>query len=287
MPEMCASADVVLTTAKVYTLTLAEQLLGLREKHGFLLVVDHDDPVWMYTPQNRPMARRLLNEADLVVVASERMRDECEGNPKQIVVIPNVANPRLFLPLEPRGDKSTTVVFMGSASHTEDYDSIREAIERLAKERPDLKHLNINAAPGWACDMNIHRRQQPSYLEHLRFLNSLRPAVAVVPLKKEYRTHLTTHTKYLDYTVCGIPGVYQGDHGAYDVVQDDITGLRATTTGQWLNSVIRLADDVGLADSIVSEARKDVFARFSTKTYLGTYLEAISVAMGTKMVANG
>lgn len=274
LEEMCGWADVVLTTSKFFSPWIVDDLLAFREKHGFRLVVDHDDPVWMLPAESRNPARRLLSEADLTVVASETMRRECEGEPKRFLVVSNLVNVRLFQDERHEGD-AVTVVFAGGYGHVPDFDYLRPVIERLRTTHPHVNVECINAAPAWAIDAGIAKPQNYDYTEHLRYLGFLRPAIALVPLVSEYRTKLITLTKYLDYTMCGIPGVYQADHPAYSSVQHRVTGMKATTHDEWYDAIVALVEDRSLAREIAANAKNDVIANLTTSEYADEYLTAL------------
>lgn len=276
---MCASSDVVITSAKFFSPWIPEALIAMHKKYGFSLVVDNDDPVYMLAENMRPWAMRIMEDADLVVLASDLMVAQCEVTPRRSIMIPNLANVSFFrdVNIVNRDDGAKTrIVFAGGVGHVDDYDMLRPVIERIMLERDDCEFLCVNAYPDWAIQIGIAVPQNVDYPNHIRFMKKQRPAIALVPLKTVYRTELTTHTKYIDYTLCGIPGIYQGDHVAYSMVTHGVNGMKADSEDGWYSSITTLLDNPSLAADIVTNAKNDVVANLTTAEYYDRYIDAIN-----------
>ena len=147
LPEFLSNTDVV-----VYNRHFAlgvDWLNGLREKHGFKIVVDLDD--WLILPSYHPQYKHYrevgakmiidsLKNADCVTVTTDRLYQKVKEFNKNTHVIPNA------LPfghgqfaVQPERKKSDVInfIYAGQSSHLEDVRLMHAAINK-AKNLPVL-----------------------------------------------------------------------------------------------------------------------------------------------------
>ncbi|MFC7493256.1 MULTISPECIES: glycosyltransferase [unclassified Nocardioides] len=234
----------------------AERVLARARAAGTRVVLDLDDDLLTdhavdrltaqgWDPDGLAALRRLVPEVDTVVVSTPVLADLLSGLNPNIVCRPNELDPRLWsrtvTTVDPPGDTAARVLYMGSATHTDDLallDGVVAAVsDRLGRE---VVLEIVGVTPG---DADGVRRLVPERTDHPGFVTWLREQAprwdaAVAPLADTEFNGCKSDLKLLEYALLGLPAV-ASDVGPY--AGSSLARLTANTTEAW---TVALADAI-------------------------------------------
>lgn len=282
-------ADVVITSKMSDAKTFAALHLG-RKLYRYKLVVDTDDDADTVQPNNMAFkdyhsgtnASRLIHmqyrEADLVTVTTENLKRAVSRHSGNIVVMPNVVDPRIHEGARSREKESRhandiRIYWGGGAGHYDDLHSVKDALLRVFNEDKRVKLVFSNFVPDWAADLNPFRVFMIPFARfsgYPRVLKWICADIAIAPLVDNAFNAAKSNVKYLDYAMAGIPGVYS-DLAPYESVTHGVTGLKCKTTDEWYNAIMLYINEPQLRQSVGEASRSDVLARWTIDRWAPRY----------------
>jgi Glycosyl transferases group 1 len=298
LDDYLRGADVVITGRMAHAQVFAALMAG-RDRYHYKLVVDTDDnsdnlPRFNYAFSDyhggtgaARISRAEYREADLVTVATTRLKEWVSQYAKRVVHVPNVVDPRLHANVrsrqkEARHSNDVRIYWGGGGGHYDDLLKVRDSLLRICAERPNVKLIFSNFIPDWAADLPAHRVFMIRFAHfnaYPKVLKWLCADVAVAPLVDHEFNRCKSHVKYLDYAMAGIPAVYQ-DIDAYDSVVHGVTGLK--TTDGWYEDVTRLLDEPVFARCIAENAYANVMDKWTIDQWAPRYETMLQELVGTK-----
>lgn len=155
--------------------------------------------------------------------------------------------------------------YMGSKGHQEDLALVVPAIERILKERPEVK-FELFGSISMPPELEKFSRQikkhtvNKSYIEFLEKLSTLGWAVGLAPLVDEPFNRCKAPTKYIEYTAANIP-VIASDINVYNQVIDVNRGVLVKEN--WYEAIVTLLDAPEVGIGLCSNARAYCESHFS------------------------
>ncbi len=284
--------DAILVQRDAVEPTKVEPLITAAKKRHIRLVAEIDDDLLSataverlidqgYDPVRLERMQRLIRFADRVVVSTKPLAGIVSTVNRSVRVVPNVVDPELWTRLrtahdvaEPR--EQLRVLYMGSSTHAEDAELLREPFERLiAEEAPiALETVGISERDEpWRERFDIpgDKTNYPAFVAWL-LDNRDRWDLAVAPLAPTAFNEHKSDLKFLEYSMLGLPtvasdfGPYRG-HGQHGLTL-------ARTPDDWysaLRSVLAAPDALA---SAATTARSYVESE-RTLTDSGAWIRAI------------
>jgi len=178
------------------------------------------------------------------------------------------------MPILKNYSNEVRLVWAGSSTHRDDMAFISPVIHKLCKKYPNLKFI-------YAGDVKLQPLFNDINSEYIdgvpvevwpSKLHSLRADIAVAPLLNTPFNQCKSNLKYLEYGICGLPGVYSST-----VYPETVTdgGLIATTQDDFYNQLSLLIENRQLREEIGMKAYLDVRHNYSmadhAKDWLDTY----------------
>jgi GT2 family glycosyltransferase/glycosyltransferase involved in cell wall biosynthesis len=219
--------------------------------------------------------RALTEAATLVTVSTPALADSVTGLARDVAVIPNALDERLwFGPIadsdrtEPQADAgSIRVLYMGTRTHAEDLRLLEPVLRRLREDGGvDVRLEVIGAEPPGPGQDWYRRLDVPGakvvYPNFVRWLRDQadRWDVAVAPLVDKSFNRSKSDLKFLEYAALGLPTVVS-DVEAYRSVRDGVSGRKVgNDVDEWAAALLSLAGDDGLRDRFAAVAREEVRA---------------------------
>ncbi len=146
--------------------------------------------------------------------------------------------------------------YMGTAGHADDLDMIAPAIERALAENPQATFetfgtIKAPSALKRKFGERIRERQAAgSYLEFIEAFKAMNWRCGLAPLRDTLFNACKANTKFIEYTVAGIP-VVASDSEVYRSIAAGGRGALAAGTDAWAAAIGRfLADDEGAMQSV-------------------------------------
>ena len=254
-------------------------IIGAARELGKPLVFELDDllinipktnPNYKYCTAITPDILSTLRAADFVTVTTEPLKrylEEAEPQSKgKIHVLPNFINLDIWGGAKPPPEKPEdpfVIGWFGTATHDEDLAIIKPAIVELARKYAgklvfkfwgylpeDLKNI-----PG----VVLMRGSQPDLRLHARDVVNSRIDLAIAPLSDHPFNHAKSDLKWLEYSICYIPGIYSTISPYTGSVEHGRTGwLVDNQPGLWVEAIERFMHDHELRRTIAIQAHDEV-----------------------------
>ncbi len=278
-------------------------LMAGRHLYKYKLIVDTDDDQDSIPSYNQAhddyhsgtglvrLIRSELKEADLVTTSTEPLANVERKYAKQVVVVPNVIDPRMYQTVkdrekEPRHRGDLRIYWGGGGGHYDDLLVAKDAVLRVFHERPNVKLVFSNFIPDWAADLppfRVFMIRFAKFNAYPKVLRWLCADVGIAPLVDNVFNRSKSHVKYLSYAMAGIPGVYSSLL-PYASVEHGLTGLKAENTDEWYEAINTLLDNPSQRKSIASFAVQDVMDKWTVDRWLPRYEQMLSEAVAVKSV---
>ncbi|MFZ3070595.1 MAG: rhamnan synthesis F family protein [Anaerolineaceae bacterium] len=260
-------------------LVVYDQIVTLARQANKPILYDLDDLLFalpenhperidkVYTTALLPMLTA-VEEADLVAVPTERLREMLSGYNDNILVLPNYLDDTLWS-LRPPQDrveegKPLVIGYMGSNSHTPDLELIvpvvRELLQRYAGKiqfrfwgaEPPESLRGRGPAVVWTPSPSNN------YREFARYFQTQTADIFVAPLVDNYFNQCKSPLKFFEYSALGATGVYSHIRPYEGVITDGYDGLLASSQEEWLTALTRLIEDGNLRKTLANNAQQTV-----------------------------
>lgn len=224
-----------------------------------------------YSPQHdqadllRPHALALMERADAVTVTTAALADAYRPHARRVIVLPNLVDTGVWPAPLPRGDGPVLIGYCGTDSHRAELESIEPALLRLARLFGDRVSLRFMGCVTPALAALPNSRAYPftmDYAAYARTLAELGLHIAVAPLSDDRFNRCKSSIKWLEYSACGIAGVYARVGPYADAVRNGETGfLVSAELGQWERTLERLVVEPELRRTVAENARREVLEK--------------------------
>ena len=152
-----------------------------------------------------------LTKADVVTTTTIRLAETIKPFNKNVVVIPNAIDFTYFPRLEIKKDDKIRLLYSGGSSHYGDMYSVRDDLERLMKEYPNLHFYFIgNPFDGIIKNMDQDRVHKEGWIGadgHGYRLACINADIAICPLEENEFNVNKSSVKYYETAALGIPTV--------------------------------------------------------------------------------
>lgn len=155
--------------------------------------------------------------------------------------------------------------YMGSKGHKEDLELVVPAIERILKERPEVRFELFGSISmptqleKFSTQIQRHSVNK-SYIEFLEKLSTLGWTVGLAPLVDEPFNRCKAPTKYIEYTAASIP-VIASDINVYNQVIDSKRGI--LVKNDWYEAIVKALDESEMRGNMCKQAREYCNSHFS------------------------
>ncbi|MEI6395047.1 MAG: glycosyltransferase, partial [Verrucomicrobiota bacterium] len=240
------------------------------ELDDLLINVPESNPHHKHCESMTPDVLAMLREADFITVTTaplKRYLEEAEGQAKgKIHVLPNYLNLDIWDGAQPPPEKPSkpfVIGWFGTATHDEDLAIIKPAIVRLVRKHAGrivfkfwgYLPKDLEGLPG----VQLVRGSQPDLRLHARDVVKSRIDLAVGPLLDHPFNHAKSDVKWLEYSICYIPGIYSTISPFTNSVEHGRTGwLVDNTTDAWVEAIELFMRDHQLRRTIAIQAHDEV-----------------------------
>ena len=235
------------------------------EIDDLLIDVPRNNPNWKLN-KDKSKIIRLIKDADAITVSTERLKRNLQGYNSNIHVIPNYIDPAIWN-IEKRGgindDERLTIAFIGTPTHQHDLRIIVPAIKKiLARYRgrivfkffgcitDDLKGLE---------GVEFSHELINAYTAFASYIMQQKIDIALAPLVKNEFNKCKSNIKFLEYSICRIPGIYSRISPYSESIRDRDTGILCDyNIESWYSAMVRLIEDEALRNLISENAYQEV-----------------------------
>ena len=212
----------------------------------------------------------VLHRFSAITVSTSTLAERFGRYNRNTYVLPNLIDENLFrlAPLKKGGP--VVIGFCGTGTHAHDLELIEPALFRIAEKYGDQvafffmgyansRHLTL---PGFT-----FRDFERDYAAYAHALSESGIDIALIPLEDNAFNTCKSNIKWLEYSACGIAGIY-ADLTPYNtcVVQGETGILVGNTSEQWFNAIDLLIGSPWLRDAMAMNARNKVLTEYALKT---------------------
>lgn len=251
---------------------------------------------YKYYIKMKPNIEEYIKNADLVTVSTVKLKSFYSYFNNNIVVLPNSIDVRLWSNNYAKNKKNgkIRILFSGTITHGSDLQLIENVIIRIINEFGDKVTFLLwgNTTERLKKYRQIEVMQfSPDYLEYAKCLKKLNVDFAVVSLENNAFNQVKSHIKWLEYSICKIPGIYS-NIGAYsDYIEDGKTGILVENTQDaWYNAIHKFIIDedfrLNIGQQTYEEAIKHHTLEHNAHLWLETY-RSIASSMNKKESTSG
>jgi glycosyltransferase involved in cell wall biosynthesis len=220
--------------------------------------------------EQRMLVRFFAREAGLVLVSTPQLAERMKPLNPNIAIVPNNLDERLFPrdargPVPHHGSGRARVGYMGTFTHEADFLMVLEAL-RSFSDRIEMEIVGAIADPAilkGALPLQIHPLSTHGNVDYPHFATwmarSLHWDFAIAPLEDDVFTRCKSDIKFLDYALCGVPGIFS-DVEAYrhSVLHGETGLLAANTVESWRTAIASYLDDAPRRTAIAQNAEEFV-----------------------------
>ena len=256
-----------------YLPTIFERWLGLR---GCRVIVDYDDALFHHYDQHpRKLVRAFLRNkiatvmslADLVVVGNRYLATYAEGaGARRVEILPTVIDldryqlaKHAFFDAGDTCDSCDFVIgWIGSPSTAKYLLLIAPVLAELCKDT----NVKIRLVGSGDIDLLGVSVETVAWQEDTEVDEISRFDVGIMPLPDEPWTRGKCGFKLIQYMACGVPVVASPIGVNTEIVSDGLNGFLASTTEEWVETLLRLKVNRALRQRMGQEGRKLVEEKY-------------------------
>jgi GT2 family glycosyltransferase/Tfp pilus assembly protein PilF/glycosyltransferase involved in cell wall biosynthesis len=290
-PALIAWADLIIVQRffpMANTAPLLESILAagkpvIYETDDLLLEVPATNPHQKYAEAVRPFIYDLIAKVSAITISTEEMKRAFTSYHHHVHVLPNLLDERLWGIAEKKGGDPVVIGYTGTPTHQADLAMIEESLERIAQaygNRVSFVFMGcvtdrLATLPG-ARIIDFTK----DYSSYASTVQKLGIDIALIPLADNRFNRCKSNIKWLEYSACGISGIYS-DLPPYSCIRDLETGLLVRNTpADWFNALDYLISNPVRRKWIAENARRDVMAHYTVASqahlYLDTYTRIVA-----------
>ncbi|WP_298438394.1 glycosyltransferase [Geobacter sp.] len=260
------------------TAPLLERILAagkpvIYETDDLLVEVPATNPHQRGADAARPFIFDLIAKAAAVTVSTEEMKRAFAPHHRRIHVLPNLLDDRLWsapLPVKAAG-APVVIGYAGTPDHRADLALLEEVLERIAAKygsRVAFRFMGcdterIKGLPGFSAISF-----EPGYGNYARAIQQAGIDIGLVPLADNRFNRCKSNIKWLEYSACGIAGIYADLPPYRSCVREGETGLLVAgyDADAWVAALESLIDNPDRRHAMAVAARTEVLANYTLKS---------------------
>lgn len=235
--------------------------------------------------------RHFARAADGIIVSTEHLRERLMMFNRNIMVVPNAIDERLFASRQnrlriPYRKEPRTIGYMGTMTHDADLMMILQPLRETLRKFQN--RIEFQIVGGLANRSLLHALQglphrildfdgADEYPAFMRWMaENISWDVALAPLEDTTFTRCKSDLKFLDYSALGIPGIFSRVPPYENTVRHRETGyLTDNTPDAWVEAMATLLTNHELRSRIASDSHAYVHSQRTLRQRAHTWQDAI------------
>jgi GT2 family glycosyltransferase/glycosyltransferase involved in cell wall biosynthesis len=220
---------------------------------------------------------KLLPRFTALTVSTSLLREAFLSLNPNIYVIPNLIDETIFNPFPRKAAGRLIIGFCGTVSHARDLQGIEDALCCIAEkygERIGFFFMGQTTSRLAALPGVTFKEFEPGYENYAKVLSESQIDIAIVPLEDKAFNRCKSNIKWLEYSACGIAGIY-ADLPPYNtcITQGETGILVGNKPQQWFSAIDLLIGNPDLRLSIAQKARQKVMTDCTLKSGAWRWLD--------------
>jgi GT2 family glycosyltransferase/glycosyltransferase involved in cell wall biosynthesis/Flp pilus assembly protein TadD len=235
-----------------------------------LTLLPEKHPEKPYFNSIKPLIEEYLTKADLITVTTEGMKKLYKNYNKNAFILQNFIDRSIWCaPYRISTDSNLPVriLFSGTITHTPDFHIIEHVLSDIIREHDNVEIL-LWGGTDKSVFMNSSKVKNisefcPDYMDYARILQSVEADFAVIPLENNLFNSGKSHVKWLEYSICSIPGIYSNEGEYIESIENRVTGLLVENTyDAWYDAIKEMIESKDLRKSISKNAYETVLKKY-------------------------
>jgi glycosyltransferase involved in cell wall biosynthesis/SAM-dependent methyltransferase len=255
------------------------------EVDDLLMEMPTNNPNRDFAMQCCPFVLDVMQKAAAITVSTEALKAELLRWNSNIYVLPNLIDERLWSQTQQTHAGPVVIGFTGTSTHGDDLRMIEDAFIQIS-----AKHGRGVAFQFMGCVTDRLARLPgakvveftPDYESFARELQTTPMDVAVVSLEDNLFNRCKSNIKWLEYSACGIAGVYSDLPPYNSCIRHGQTGLLVgNRVHDWFQGIDTLVTNASLRRAISQQARQEVLSDYTLASpKVRRYAEAYHAILG-------
>jgi glycosyltransferase involved in cell wall biosynthesis len=287
--DLIRRLDILIIQRKMAAILSYRDLMKLVKKPVPKIVYEIDDALTHIPPTNphyheyQSLKSRIceyLSCADLVTVPTLYLKELYHSYNKNIALLPNYIHLETWknLPRPKKENRPHTLLLSGTFTHHPDLSLLEAALIQILNQQYREIRLLLWGIPA----KNLSRLPQvktmeilPDYKQYAAALKDLHADMAIIPLENNPFNLAKSNIKWLEYSVCRIPGIYSNLLPYSGTVRDGETGILApNSTAGWYQTLEAMLANPGRLEKIRENAYNEVIKNYTLENHAQEWLEA-------------
>lgn len=203
-----------------------------------------------------------LNEADLVVTSTPKIKELLSGFNPNILVLPNYLDDHLWTlrSIAVNENVPLTIMYMGTDSHTPDLEGIAPALLHLLDKYQGKLMVRVIGTPlpqslTARPDVTFEPAPNNIYTAFVEYFLNQTTDIFIAPLNHNLFNQCKSHLKFLEYSALGVPGVYADLDPYHEIVEHGEDGFLASSVKEWIVHLEKLIESPELRRKVAEAAQ--------------------------------
>ncbi|WP_223920853.1 glycosyltransferase [Geobacter sp. AOG2] len=259
------------------------------EVDDYITAIPRSNPSYEWAQQCIGHMEECIRDCDAVTVSTGALKEVFSRLNPSIFVLPNLIDDTLWeQPAPPSGEGKIVIGFTGTNTHIPDIAFLEETLDRIAVAHPGKVTFTFMGCATERLSRLPGFRFIPfetTYQAYARTLQQVPMDIALVPLENNVFNRCKSNVKWLEYSACGIAGVYADLPPYNTTVEHGVTGVLAgNDPQQWFGAIDLLIRNRELRRSIAANARRKVLSEYTmikgAHRWLDVYRQVIAAKGG-------
>jgi GT2 family glycosyltransferase/glycosyltransferase involved in cell wall biosynthesis len=296
VPGMADASDLIVVQRffpRLETASALDYLCSL----GKPIIFEIDDLLTQLPPTNpsygwgmnsAPHIYGVIRKCSAVTVSTEELKKHFYPHNDTVHVLPNLLDSDLWHKTVPPSSGPVVIGYAGTITHNTDLALLEDVLGRIAsryKDRVAFTFMGcaterISKLPGFS-----FIQFETTFEDYARKLQEISIDIMLAPLEDNPFNRCKSNVKWLEYSACGIAGIY-ADLPPYNtcITQGETGILVGNTPQQWFNAIDLLIRNPELRRSIAFKARQKVMSEYTLKSRAHRWLEVYRGILGKHSV---
>ena len=241
------------------------------EIDDYLLDIPKNNPNHIISKELKDKIIDTVKESDAVVVSTGALKERLRAYNENIYVLPNYIDLEIWGGggLIPTGNGKRLVVgWIGTPTHRDDIDRLAPAIARVVKRYGKDVVFRF-----WGCmtdrlsripQVENMRGLIPNYRDYANYMKTIDIDIALAPLQRNPFNECKSNIKFLEYSVCNVPGIYSRIAPYTESVVDGKTGILCDEDpDSWYGAMVRFIEDEDFRRNVAENAHREIMDNFT------------------------
>ena len=263
-------------------LTTANLLVWMRNKERFKLVIDIDDNVWEIPYGNITIEGKeaveahvkrgfwtmeLMKSADAVTVSTEPLKEKLKIFNKNIVVIPNLIDPKDWH-FKRKKHKKIRIGWIYSHTHIPDIKEVKFALNEIKKKYKDKVEIIIFGSSLKVFEFEPIHYWGVKFADYPKKLTELAFDISICPLEDNEFNKCKSNIKWMESSLSGAAVVASKVYPYEKSIEHGITGFLANNyiDEDWVKYISLLVESKELRERMVKAAKEEILEKYNIET---------------------